>query len=561
MSELPTTIGRYQVVGRIATGGMAEIFLARVLGPSGFDRPVVLKRVLPHLARDERFVDMFLDEARTVARIRHPNVVHVHELGRDNNQLFLVMEYLEGESAEVLLRRLRSQSRQLPHALAAHIVAEAAAGLHAAHELTDERGELVQLVHRDMSPHNVIVTYAGQVKVIDFGIARTAERIARTEAGQVKGKFAYMSPEQCLAEPLDRRSDVFSLGIVLFELLAGRRLFKRHNDLLTLRAICQDPIPRISDVDPSVPPRVDEIVAKALRRAPAERWPTAGAMRRELSLLIRELPLDDAPSELLAALMRELFEERLTQKEALVRRVRSGSSVGSMPAAEVDHHVTVPELASSAPGGGPPSQGGANAPPPSAEAHAGGTPSVAAQSVSPADVAASSPRPTAREGRRARLLLGLVAAALGLGAAAGGLVLRRAQNLAAAPSSSTPTPALPAGSGAGTSVASGDVDGGSTMARAGGAEQVTVKVVTTPAGARVWLDGVDQGETPLELALPKGDGTLRLVVRHPGFEAWVEEVVPTSDLKLQLALRPERSGGSGAPAPRGTSSKGFRRFD
>src|SRR5262249_34107635 len=208
---LPRTIGRYEVVGELATGGMAEIFLGRLVGPSGFERPVVIKRILRQLSHKESFVAMFLDEARIVAGIRHPNVVQVQELGQDTGELYLVMEYLEGESVASLVRRLVAQGERVDYALAAHVVAEACAGLHAAHEAQN-------LVHRDVSPQNVFITYDGHVKVIDFGIAKTEGRMAQTEAGQVKGKFGYMSPEQCKADPLDRRSDVFALGIVLYEL-------------------------------------------------------------------------------------------------------------------------------------------------------------------------------------------------------------------------------------------------------------------------------------------------------------------------------------------------------
>src|SRR5262245_48097918 len=239
----PTQIGRYQIVGELATGGMAEILLGKLVGPSGFERPVVIKRILPHLAKRSSFVQMFLDEARVVARIRHPNVVHVHELGKDGDELFMVMEYLDGESLQNVQRRTRKNKERLPLALAAHVVAQVAGGLHAAHELADDAGRPLGLVHRDVSPHNVFITYDGNVKVLDFGIAKFAERATDTEAGQLKGKFPYMSPEQCRGLPLDRRSDVFSLGTVLFELVTGRRLFARDTGLLAMQAVVSDRVP------------------------------------------------------------------------------------------------------------------------------------------------------------------------------------------------------------------------------------------------------------------------------------------------------------------------------
>ncbi|HEY6461638.1 MAG TPA: serine/threonine-protein kinase, partial [Polyangiaceae bacterium] len=196
MKALPDKLGRYQILGELAVGGMAEILLARVVGPSGFERPVVIKRILPHLARQEAFVSMFLDEARIAAGIRHRNVIHVEELAEGPEGLYLVMEYLEGESAAGLMRRIFVRETSLDLALGSYIVAEACAGLHAAHELEDASGQKQHLVHRDVSPHNLFIAYDGRVKVLDFGIAKAADRITRTEAGQLKGKFSYMSPEQ-----------------------------------------------------------------------------------------------------------------------------------------------------------------------------------------------------------------------------------------------------------------------------------------------------------------------------------------------------------------------------
>src|SRR5688572_7190193 len=249
----PKRIGRYDIVGPLASGGMAEILLARIVGPSGFQRPVVIKRILPHLSRQKDFVDMFLDEARIVSVIRHPNVVQVTELGHENEELFLVMEYLEGESTAGLMRRLSSRAEKLEPALAAYIVAEACAGAHAAHEQLDSTGANLGIVHRDLSPHNVFVTYGGAIKILDFGIATAADKIAKTEAGQFKGKLEYASPEQCRGAQLDRRSDIFSLGTILWELTTGFRLFKRGGAMEMLRAICEEPIPRPDTIDPEYP--------------------------------------------------------------------------------------------------------------------------------------------------------------------------------------------------------------------------------------------------------------------------------------------------------------------
>jgi serine/threonine-protein kinase len=400
---LPTSIGRYEVLGELATGGMAEILLGRVTGPSGFERPVVIKRILPHLARQKPFVAMFLDEARIVAQIRHPNVVHVQELAQDGAELYLVMEYLEGESLAGVVKRLLVKQRSIPGVLAAHIVAEACSGLHAAHELRSDDGAPQNLVHRDVSPQNVFVTYQGQVKVIDFGVAKAADRIARTEAGQVKGKFEYMAPEQVRGEPIDRRTDVFALGVLLYELGTMRRLFKRFNQLAIVKAITEDPIVPPSRVAPDFPARLEPICMRALARVPASRYATAAEMRKDLLAATRDMNGPDEPGDELARIMHDLFLDRMEEKRELLRKMRAGSDVTYVPAGETDEGVDVPGLDDALP----------------------------TETTSSLD---ATPRPP----RRTRLLLAVGAVALAAGAA--GLVRVRADRTAMSAASPAPTP-------------------------------------------------------------------------------------------------------------------------
>jgi eukaryotic-like serine/threonine-protein kinase len=348
MDGLPRRLGRFDILGELARGGMAEILLARRVGPSGFERPVAIKRILPHYARQEAFVSMFLDEARIAASIRHPNVIHVEELERDDDGLYLVMEYLEGESVAGLLRRLFVLEQSIDPSVAAFIVAEACSGLHAAHEMADINGTKQNLVHRDVSPHNLFVTYDGQVKVLDFGIAKGADRISQTEAGQLKGKYEYMSPEQCSSKPLDRRSDIFSLGIVLYEVTTGRKLFKQENPVATIRAICGGVVVPPSRLVVDYPAALATVCMKALSTAPDDRYSTMAEMRREL-LTLR---VDDGaaePRERLATLMRSIFADRAAEKADFLRRVRSGSMVTHVPVGEIDEGVELapvpPELA------------------------------------------------------------------------------------------------------------------------------------------------------------------------------------------------------------------------
>ncbi|MFO0570992.1 MAG: serine/threonine-protein kinase [Polyangiaceae bacterium] len=344
-TEIPKTIGRYEIVGHLATGGMAEILLARLRGPSGFERPVVLKRILPHLAEKQNFVDMFLDEARIASGIQHKNVVQVIDLGHSGEHLYLVMEYLEGENVGALIKRSLVEHQPIPYALSAFILAETCAGLHAAHELEDDQGRAMGLVHRDVSPQNVFVTYPGAVKVLDFGIAKADARVAQaTEAGQLKGKLDYMSPEQALGRPLDRRTDVFAAGVVLYELAARRRLFNRATVLETLEAICRQPITPPRRVVSDLPVSLERIIVKALERDPDARYATALEMRQDLlGVVVEQMGAADAEQRL-ASLMSELFSQRMADKRELLRRVRSGDAAARWPDPEPDPTYDIPDL-------------------------------------------------------------------------------------------------------------------------------------------------------------------------------------------------------------------------
>ncbi len=270
----PPRLGRYELIGHLATGGMAEIHLARLAGEAGFEKIVVVKRLLPELVASQAFVAMFLDEGKLVARLDHPNVCEVHELGRDGAEYFLAMPYLDGVSVHDLISRPRESDRIAELRVACAIIAQACAGLHHAHELRDADGAPANLVHRDVSPSNLYVTTAGTVKVLDFGVAKV-RGASETEVGTIKGKTQYMAPEQLLGESLDRRADVFALGIVLFELATHQRLFKRASDYLIARAILEEPIPRADSIDPAIPAPLADVIAKALSRAPSDRYATA----------------------------------------------------------------------------------------------------------------------------------------------------------------------------------------------------------------------------------------------------------------------------------------------
>jgi serine/threonine-protein kinase len=279
-----TRFGPYVLCYELASGGMGAVFLAKAEGPRGFEKLVALKRIHPHLARDPRFATMFLDEARIAARIHHPNVCGVHEFGEVEGVYYLTMPYLVGEPLHRVLREAASTTPALRDErpwMIARLVVDACEGLHAAHELRDDAGQLLEVVHRDVSPQNLFVGYDGTARVLDFGVASARHRHYQTSTGEVKGKFAYLAPEQLEGKTADRRVDVWALGVVLWEGLAGRRLFARENMAASVRAVSQDPIPPLSDfVD--LPQELQHVVDRALARDRDARYATAREMGRDL---------------------------------------------------------------------------------------------------------------------------------------------------------------------------------------------------------------------------------------------------------------------------------------
>ena len=275
--------GRYEVIFRIAAGGMAEVYVARLVGEGGFEKLVALKRMLPTLAEDEKFVGMFLDEGRVAANISSPHVVSTLDMGRaDDDSLYLVMELVVGVSLSALLRVLGKAGESVPLDLAVELLAQAAMGLEDAHEARTIYGEPLGIVHRDISPQNVLIDVAGRVRITDFGVARALERVTQTQSGEVKGKLAYFAPEQARAKPLDRRADVYALGIVGWELMAGRRLFMGEGPADTLMKVLEMEAPPISDYRPDAPPALVNAIAHALTRDLDGRTASAGEFATEL---------------------------------------------------------------------------------------------------------------------------------------------------------------------------------------------------------------------------------------------------------------------------------------
>ncbi len=319
-------IGRYRIAFELASGGMATMFLARAEGPGGFEKLAALKRIHPHLARDQQFIEMFFDEARIASRIAHPNVCSVFDFGEADGAYYIAMDYVHGETLGRVLKRLASKPELLrapewPY-LAARILAEAAEGLHAAHELKDDKGGLLGVVHRDVSPQNLFVAYDGTVRVVDFGVAQAEGRLHQTQAGTVKGKLAYLAPEQARRKPIDRRVDVWALGVVLWETLVAKRLFQRGTDAETILASATDDVPAPSSVRAWVPKELDAIVLKALSRDRDARYATARDLARELHRFVAHAP-EPVTSHEVAAWMAQEFASEKAERERWIEQSRT----------------------------------------------------------------------------------------------------------------------------------------------------------------------------------------------------------------------------------------------
>lgn len=311
-------LGRYRVVDEIGIGGMASVHLARMDGEGGFQKWVAIKKIHPHLVEDEQFINMFLDEARIAARISHPNVAQVFDLGRHEDTYWIAMEYLHGEPLREVVRYNEERGVAMPPELAARVVADAAEGLHAAHELRGKRGEPLNLVHRDVTPHNLFVTYEGIAKVVDFGIAKVAGRLANTGAGTLKGKLAYMSPEQVRGGEIDRRTDVFALGVVLWELTVGGRLFRMETDIETLEKVQTCIVPSPSSIRPDFPAELESVVMRALEKRPEARFQTARELSRALQHYLVHAGVLVGHEEI-ATYVSKIFGDRINTREAHLR--------------------------------------------------------------------------------------------------------------------------------------------------------------------------------------------------------------------------------------------------
>ncbi|HEX8794977.1 MAG TPA: serine/threonine-protein kinase [Polyangiaceae bacterium] len=319
-------VGRYALYGKIASGGMATVYFGRMVGAAGFMRTVAIKRLHPHLAEEPDFVSMMVDEARLVARVQHPNVAQIIDVVNEGGELIIVMDYVAGEALSRLLRAESQRNHHVPPAIASAVMGGVLHGLHAAHTAKSEHGDPLGIVHRDVSPHNIMVGVDGLARVIDFGVAKAAGRIQTTRGGVVKGKLPYMAPEQLGGADVSRHADVYAAGVVLWELLTGRRLFRADDDIKLFSAVLAGASEPPSRWAPSVPRALDDVVMRALARDPATRFGTAREMADALGHAVAPALASDV-----GAWVEDAAKQVLDERSALLASIESSSSVPARP--------------------------------------------------------------------------------------------------------------------------------------------------------------------------------------------------------------------------------------
>ncbi|MFC1655155.1 serine/threonine protein kinase, partial [Myxococcota bacterium] len=309
--------GDFVIVKHLSTGGMAEVYLARMSGVGGFTKPVALKLILPHLAADNMFIKMFLDEARLAVSLSHDHIAQILDLGELEDRYYIAMEFAHGRDLQQITNRTRKSGRLLPLPYAAKIISQIAEGLYYAHTKTSDQGESLGIVHRDVSPHNVILTFDGTAKLIDFGVAKARMTFEEEEEGVLKGKFSYMSPEQIRGMPVDPRSDIFALGIVLWEICTGAKLYRESSELLTMEAILRKPVPKPREMRGDMPPDLEAIILKALAKRAVDRFQSGQEMHAALEgYLGRSGWAVGSPH--LSEFMKKLFPDEYEQTRVLL---------------------------------------------------------------------------------------------------------------------------------------------------------------------------------------------------------------------------------------------------
>ena len=527
--------GRYQLIATLGHGGMADVYLAVALGPVGFTKLQVVKRLRPNLAEEPEFLAMFLDEARLAARLNHSNVVQTNEVGEAGGYYFIAMEYLDGQPLNRILARSRRMLEPgLTLEVLVTIVVEALAGLHYAHNLTDYDGTALSVVHRDATPHNIFVTYNGHVKLVDFGIAKAANRSMETRAGTLKGKMAYMAPEQARCDEIDRRADLFSMGAVLWEVVVGERLWRDPNDMRILDALGAGmPMPSMRSVRPDVPAELDAIAARALAMDPADRYPTAADMRNDLLAYLERAGRRPTSHEEIGRVVSLLFRDRRNEMKTLIDLQLGALGTGA-PATQVNL-LDLAQLTTT----------GSVRPPalPVVGLMDGGDPAFDKGSQPTLARAATSESMKPRAPYSARRPVALVAlGALAVGGTLAYMTLR-----------STHTPAPAAGGEPASATAELRLPPSASADAASDAppkQLITLEVETSPHRARVHIDGRELGTTPFSGELRADGEEHELRLEADGYETDIRSVRFDKNQHVVVELEKRTPGSVAATTPR-----------
>ena len=536
-------LGKYRLIAELGHGGMAQVFLALARGPAGFNKLAVIKQIREQLADDPEFLTMFLDEARLAARLNHPNVVQTNEVGEDGKRYFICMEYLEGQPLNRIIQRV-GRENGIPQGLHLRILCEALAGLHHAHELTDYDGTPLQVVHRDVTPHNVFVTYAGQVKVVDFGIAKALSQSAETKAGVLKGKVAYMAPEQARGDKVDRRADIFSVGVIMWEALVGRRMFKGLTDVVIIQKIVNGQLQSPRSANPNVDEKLDAVCMKALAHNRDERYETAADFQAAIEEAMEAMG-DRSNLRDVGKLIAQHFEPERQRIKALVEAALSGGprTSGEFPLAEISSiskitgsgtNSHLPVIAD--PATYDPDSHGDRMNPLLASASATGSQKI----VTEGTLSSSALTPKPAEQKKNKLLMPLIVAGLVAALGVGYFALNnKGGGDAKGPESGQQVPAAPAEK-----------------------NKFTLSLDSTPHGATVTENGKELGKTPMAITL---DGTFKDVrtftISMDGFLDYTFRQEPASEnvkFSAALAKKDEAQPATSASATASSDAKGGR---
>lgn len=534
-------LDKYRLIAELGHGGMAEVYLAVVSGPAGFNKLVVIKQIRAELADDPEFLNMFLDEARLAARLSHPNVVQTNEVGHVGNRYFIAMEYLDGQPLNRILQRFKRDNVNFPAATHIRILIDVLAGLHHAHELADYDGTPLEVVHRDVSPHNIFVTYDGQIKVVDFGIAKAMNSSSETRAGVIKGKVAYMSPEQARGDRVDRRSDVFAVGVMLWEAITGQRIWKGLTDVAMLHRIIKGEIPSPRTIKDDVSDKMEAICMKALSPNREDRFASAADFQSALEEILSEMGERISVRDI-GKLISKTFEQDRTRIKSIIETQikKSATSTLSLPSIDV---MGVPNAHSGNTRPSLPALSSTSITRSGLASASDGPSSVRRSKSTPSSVALSAASTPADSGSRKGIFV--VAGAIGA-AVLGGIVWLLAlpgpaKNPAGA-SSAQPTE---------TSSPSQTV-----MPTDPQATEVEIKVNVNVAEAKIFVDNKPVIGNPYAGKFPKDANPHQIRVEASGFATKTRTISFENNLAVEIVLEKQSDSGPktnvGGPAPTAT---------